>query len=267
MIDELLLQNLVDGELDDNQIRSLLKAADQVDPAASDSAMWKQIAVAFVENQMLQGGFADFDAGQGWANPCDATASFDQRNTAKRPPTSGSKVSRNRNRVFWTLALAASLLVGVAFFHHQLSPISMPQITPDSASAVANRLPNNGGSAGDRLPAFDHRTLMTLEPDHHLAASQLPKALREKVRQQVPLYNAKRFNKQQLNRLRDTDLTSRWAWVNQVMPGAEITDQMAADYEKAGLEVDQDIEFLSGRLDDGRGYLIPYRTVRFTPGQ
>ena len=51
------------------------------------------------------------------------------------------------------------------------------------------------------------------------------------------------------------------------MPGSEITDQMAADYEKAGLEVDQDIEFLSGRLDDGRGYLIPYRTVRFTPGQ
>lgn len=267
MIDELLLQKLVDGELDNDQIRMLLRDADQIDVGGERSSRWKQMAVAFVENQMTESGFLDFETKDRSTEAGGKMADSARVNASPMLVGGNEEVKRDSSRTLWTFVLAASLLVATSILYHQLPA----GVASDTSERVASIRPENSLTPDDgdhdRLPNFDHRTLLTLKPDRHLEAAQLPTAIGEKVRQQVPLYDANRFDRQQLSELRNNDMATRRAWADQVMPASGISDQLAADYEKAGLMIDQDIEFLSGRLDDGRAYLIPYRTVRFTSGQ
>ena len=271
MIDEILIQRLVDGELSNEEIRHILRDADQVDQTKSveqRSSAWKQLAVAFAENQMVQRAFSDFDSGKSSADEAESKSADDTNITLIRQrhgKTALSAAQRKSGlRTMWTFAVAASLLIGVSFLYHHLNA-TYP--TDQTSSVASNDLADRSVETANPLLSFNRSTLLKLTPDHQLQSNQLPTSFSNKVDQQVPLFDAKRFDRRQLDGLRDNDPAARRAWVNEVMPAFGVTDQLVADYEKAGLIVDQDIEFLSGRLDDGRAYMIPFRTVRFSAGQ
>ena len=273
MIDENLLQKLVDGELSNEQIRSILRDADQADqncetsPSQRETFTWKQVAVSFAENQMIQRAFSDFDSSMLMTDEAESLADSPREiNSLGRPArtATGSLRTNSSFRTMWTFAAAASLLIGVSLFYQHFSNSNKADMS--SVVASTNSMEPEDHSA-EPLLNFDRTTLLTLTPDHQLESSQLPASFGQKVRQQVPMFDAKRFDKRQLAGLRVNDQAARRAWVDEVMPASGVTDELMADYEKAGLMVDQDIEFLSGRLDDGRAYMIPYRTVRFSAGQ
>ena len=258
MIDETLIQKLVDGELSNDQIRDILSDADQADQSRPETSAWKQLAVAFAENQMFQRAFSDLDS---------AVALNDDTPSTRQRPVRTFTESAHANsslRTMLTFALAASLLIGVSILYQQYGATKHL----NEANIVASNDPAAPEDQSTQLRLnFDHSTLLTLTPDRQLDSAQLPTSFSQKVDRQVPLFDAKRFDRRQLDGLRGNDTAARRAWVDQVMPNNGVTDQLVADYEKAGLRVDQDIEFLSGRLDDGRAYMIPYRTVRFSAGQ
>ena len=270
MIDEHTLQKLVDGELENDQIRILLRDADQADlttPTGGDknSSAWKQMAVAFAENQLIQRSFGDFNSPSGASSPIST-----ETETTIPSNTHPRAITNSGSRTAWAAALAASLLIGTALLYHFASSSKVPVTAPSFAAASAPAASDADAILGDQqepLLPFDRRTLMALAPDHQLNPEQLPTAFAGKGQPQVPLYDAKRFDRRQLSQLRGDDSAAKRAWFDQVIPTGSVSDQMVADYEKAGMLVDQDIEFLSGRLDDGRSYMIPYRTVRFLPGQ
>ena len=269
MIDEILIQKLIDGELSNHQIREILREADQVveddkadqtNPTQQKSSAWKQLAVAFAENQIIHRAFSDLDSA------ASSTVKAERSIAANEvtPVRQQSAKSTSSRRTVGMFALAASLLIGVSLLHQYL------QVTDqaDHSTVLASDDSTEPGvETVNPLLNFDRSTLLKLTPDHQLQSNQLPTSFSQKVSQQVPLFDAKRFDRRQLDGLRGNDLAARRAWVNEVMPASGVTDQLVADYEKAGLMVDQDIEFLSGRLDDGRAYMIPYRTVRFSSGQ
>ena len=264
MIDEHTLQKLVDGELGSNQIRSLLRDAEK-SGGDSDPGDWKQMAVAFAENQLIQRSFGDFNLALGSSSHVADDTDVEGPSLA-RPRTS----SNTDNRTVWTAVLAASLLIGTALLYHNFASTNAPETTPSFATANSSDPSDAEATPGDQpkpLLQFDQRTLAALAPDHQLNPELLPAAFGQKGQRQVPLYNAKRFDRRQLNQLRGNDSAAKRAWFDQVIPTGSVSDQMVADYEKAGMLVDQEVEFLSGRLNDGRSYMIPYRSVRFTPGQ
>lgn len=265
MIDEHTLQKLVDGELDSDQVRSLLRDADLAG-GDSDPGDWKQMAVAFAENQLIQRSFGDFNLALESSSPI-----------ASDSDTEGPLLSRQRtaadtgNRTLWTAVLAASLLIATAVLYHNIVSSNALDTTPPSFATATTSSPSDAevipGDQQKPLLQFDQHTLASLAPDHQLNPDLLPATFGRKGQRQVPLYDAKRFDRRQLSQLRNEDRAAKRAWFDQVIPSGSVSDQMVADYEKAGMLVDQDIEFLSGRLDDGRSYMIPYRSVRFTPGQ
>jgi len=261
MIDELVLQNLVDGELDNAQIRTLLSSVDTETTEGNNAATWKQLAVAYAENQMFQRGFAKFDAA------IEATSDDVTSDLSNDSQSLASNQQPNRTGMWWKLALAASLLIGLSIAYQQSrsfmgrQTVSDNSVTDNDEESTSNRL------VPASLLNFDHDTLLTLKPDHHLKSGQLPAKISSRMTQQVPLYSVKHFDRQQLKNLQNNNETGRQALFNRLMPATSVNDQMKSDFEKAGLLVDQDVEFLSGRLDDGRAYMIPYRTVRFSSVQ
>ncbi len=275
MIDEHTLQKLVDGELGNDQIRSLLRDADDAGGDGNQS-LWKQMAVAFTENQLIQRSFGDFNAA---LDPARTSAEdYNSVNADSLNTTAADQKSAlgSASRGAWAFVLAASLLIGAAILY-QNAPSSEETLTrPSVAKATSPNAsdtnevasPSQSDSKNEEtLLPFDRRTLLALTPDHQLPPDQLPSAFGRKGLQEVPLYDAKRFDRQQLSQLQSNDRAAKHAWFDQVIPNGSVNDEMVADYEKAGMLVDQDIEFLSGRLDDGRAYMIPYRSVRFIPGQ
>jgi hypothetical protein len=264
MINEHTLQKLVDGELDNDQIRSLLRDADKLG-GDSHPGDWKQMAVAFAENQLIQRSFGDFNSASAVSSPI-----ADDVNIKDSSRSHQSTAADTGSRTVLMALLAASLLIGAALLLHNFSPGSSPTLPPGFAFETVSDSPDTVADLGaqqKRLPPFNEQTLMALAPDHQLNPDQLPATFGRKGQPQVPLYDAKRFDRRQLSQLRNHDNAAKRAWFDQVIPAERVGDQMVADYEKAGVLVDQEIEFLSGRLDDGRSYMIPYRTVRFTPGQ
>lgn len=264
MIDEHTLQKLVDGELENDQIRSLLRAADQVG-GDGDQTHWKQMAVAFAENQLIQRSFGEFNAALG-----SLPSSTESNDSLSTSPARKKAAVGAGNRAAWSFVLAASLLIAIALLLQNLASNDATLTTPGVAkSGIANPSDTDvvSGDNGKPLLPFDHRTLVAIAPDHQLNPDQLPSDFGRKGQRQVPLYDAKRFDRRQLNQLRSSDSAAKQAWFDQVVPTGSFNDQMVADYEKAGMLVDQEIEFLSGRLEDGRSYMIPYRSVRFTSGQ
>ena len=272
-MDELLLQKWVDGELSKDQVRNLLHDLTQSDlsnlagqslPLNQTETAWKRVAVAFIENQIVEREFTDLDSKFNTIGANDPDTQNHEDDNQELNPLTRTNTSLKAGLGWSALALAASSLL---YFSLIGQPLAEPNQSEIATTVVGQDSPVSETNGADQLPNFDRRTLLTLAPDHHLQSTQLPASHSSKVSQQVPLYDAKRFDRRQLGGLRNRDGAARRAWVDQVMPTSGVTDQMVADYEKAGLMVNQNIEFLSGRLDDGRSYMIPYRTVRFSPGQ
>ena len=116
------------------------------------------------------------------------------------------------------------------------------------------------------IESFDRMTLASYEPDHQLEAKDIASASVGKHSSSIPLYDIGRLNPEQLASLRGDDRAAREAMFSRVLPQS-FSPEVVQQVQQSGGMVDQNLEFISGRLDDGRSYLIPYRTIRFLPGQ
>ena len=116
------------------------------------------------------------------------------------------------------------------------------------------------------IESFDRTTLASYEPDHQLETKNIVSASMGKHNNSIPLYDIGRLNPEQLANLRGDDRAAREAMFSRVLPRS-LSQELVQQLQQSGGMVDQNLEFISGRLDDGRSYLIPYRTIRFLPGQ
>jgi len=106
-MDELTLQRLVDNELSLDQVRQLLAEAEFGD----DATKWKQIALAFTENQMFENAFCQDETQTiSEISPIADTSTVLERpteSTATHPTPQGTNS-------WWAAGLAASLLLAMA---------------------------------------------------------------------------------------------------------------------------------------------------------
>jgi hypothetical protein len=253
-IDPLLLQRLVDGELDPPQIQQIL--AD----ATTAPEQWQEIAVGFVENQTWDRAFQSFESGNSTLpTAADAVAAdervADEDAIRQTKPSSGS--IHRRSRPSW-LVLAASLLaaatIGYMVNHIQNRDLPSSNLAKEtlepSEPLLASKIPDSQTPNPQMTPAM-------LQPDYHLEVPQDNEYLRDVMAAgpvaPVPLYRI--GNAEQLKLL------------NQQRAPAKLPPEILQDLAGSGYQMQQDIDFISGRLDDGRSFVVPVRTIRFVPGQ
>lgn len=256
-LDELTLQRLVDSELSHEQVRQLLAQAEFGD----DPTSWKKIAVAFTENQMFERAFHQKESARAVG---DMSTVSDVSTVVKQPERSEIDDVTYQNS-WWAAALAVSLLLTMAVVY-QIS---------NTPPKVGNDLLSHSSSTTDPpavlvepkpIESFDRMTLASYEPDHQLRAGDIDSATVGKHDSSIPLYDIGRLNPEQLANLRGDDRAAREAMFAQVLPKS-FSPEVAKQLRQSGGMIDKNLEFISGRLDDGRSYVIPYRTIRFLPGQ
>jgi hypothetical protein len=255
-LDELTLQRLVDSELSHEQVRQLLAQAEFGDELTT----WKTIALAFVENQMFECAFREKESAQAIT---DIPTISEGSTVVERPELSHVEEVTRQNS-WWKAALAASLLLACAVVYQvsNTPKVGSDQLvqspsTVDPLAVIAESKP---------IKSFDRVTLASYEPDHQLKAEDVDSASIGKHNSSIPLYNIGRLNPEQLAHLRGDDRAAREAMFAQVLPKS-FSPEVVQQLQQSGGMIDQNLEFISGRLDDGRSYVIPYRTIRFLPGQ
>lgn len=259
-IDPLQLQRLVDGELDQSQIHLVLTEA------KSEPQQWQEIAVGFVENQLWDQAFQS-DHPMVPQEHLGSALDIENANTDKQNPD--VKTARpfkaiqqdriqQRSAHSW-LVMAASLLVagmiGYMANHIQNRNIPPSEIAEESLGTlpdplIVKNLPDSHEAEPKLTPASMH-------PDFHLEVPQDNEHLRDMVAAgpvaPVPLYrigNAEQLK--QFNRQRNPP---------------EIPIEILQRLNGSGYQMQQEFRFISGRLGDGRSFVVPVRTVRFLPGQ
>ncbi len=257
-LDELTLQRLVDGELSHQQIRRLLAEVEFGD----DASNWKKIALAFSENQMFE---AAFSLEEESARSADGLFPVGEASGVLERPKVPNIEKVTYPNTWWVSALAVSLLLAIAAAY-QFSSFW---------SQVGDGQLVQAPSAEDRpavlvepkaIESFDRTTLASYEPDHQLEAKDIGTASIGHHNSSIPLYDVGRLNPEQLANLQGDDRAAREAMFSRVLPRS-LSPELVQQLQQSGGMVDQNLEFISGRLDDGRPYLIPYRTIRFLPGQ
>ena len=249
-IDPLQLQRLVDGELDDKQVQRIL-----ID-AKAEPDHWRDIAVGFVESQTWSRAFMD----EGAENVDPVFASINSAGSMKPADSIESVSSKptdsHHSSSFSWLVMAASLLAAatIGYMVNQIQNRNLPTvpIADNDNQAITEPLiaDNSVNNVQPKMTPADYRPAdYHLEvPEEHLgdlvSAGPVPP---------VPLYTVN--NAEQLNQ-----------FSQQRTPPAlppEVLEQLSG----SGYQMEQAVSFISGRLDDGRSFVVPVRTIEFVPGQ
>ena len=248
--DALQKQRLIDGECDEAELRSLLLEAE------NQPEGWRQIATAFVEDKFWQMQF------RRTGTPIDDSQSVFSgqtrdflAQTANQQPSASEIHQSFHPRVIRWLTMAAGLLLAAAFGY--LLGTDQGQPIPD-VPLVANheKVPAGSGEEIDLPPTpMPKMTPASLKPDYHL---QLPEAANPSngvaFESEIPLYYVR--SREQLNQIEQPD-ADRFKVAPEVL--MQLSDR--------GFQMKQDLNFISGNLKDGRSFMIPVRTINFSPGQ
>ncbi len=235
LIEPLQLQRLVDGELDFEETRRLLQLAER------EPATWREIATTFVENRIWQSEFVDRSSTR-------QDISVIQPRDSKFKSNADVGLPRS-----WWMSLAASvalaLSVGFLLGHRSFDSnsvtdgtVGMTDIDQHDDSISAETTPFDLAQAdrhGDKLdlqPAVYHMQLQDQTGNQFLDS-------------EIPLYAAKQTD----------DL--------RLLQDAKIPDSIREQASDSGYQVRQDIRYVSGRLVDGRQFVIPIRNYLFSPHQ
>jgi hypothetical protein len=221
-IDEIQLQRLVDGVLDDGQRREFLAGLDRT------PELWREVALAFVEEQILRAQVGGVDE------------SGKRHESRPRVATVPAWSARARLSL---LAVATGLLLvlGLGFLCGQQYARSRPM--PASEALVDNGQPDTSQSAmaersetDDGSPSADD-----LEPS---PAFRLRLAHQDGNAVELPV-----FEQSQLDHL---------PW-DRTDPA--VIRELNRTLVQRGLRADMETEYLSGWLEDGRQIVVPWRTV------
>lgn len=255
-IDPLQLQRLVDGELDNEQVQQILAMA------KSDPERWQEIAVGFVENQTWSRAFRKQEPNGSRRNSATAPPVVVSQPSAtlspEDDPSPGLKQTRVQSPNLSWLVMAASVLVSgmIGYMANQIQNRSLPgplseNVAPVASPQVAKSLP--GISQPERVSSVSPPQMT--QADYHL---EVPQEQFGDMGSAGPIAAVPLFavnNKEQLKQL------------NQQRSAHAISPELLKRLSKSGYQMEQDVNYISGRLDDGRSFVVPVRTIRFMPGQ
>ena len=242
-IDPLQVQRLVDSELDDVQVQQMLTDAKET------PEHWREIAIGFIENQTWSRAFRNRDASSEFRGGHDSVVSH-----AKSSKTHSSQWSPNYSRLAMATSVMLAATIGYMLSQIQnrslpvssienVPPVSSPLLAED-ASATSQDI-RDSFATGPQLTQADYHLEV---PQEHLGdlASAGPVA-------PVPLFPIN--NVEQLNQ-----------FTNQTRTPA-ISPEVLRQFAGSGYQMEQDVNYISGRLGDGRSFVVPIRTIRFRQGQ
>lgn len=236
-IDENELQKLVDGELDLPTTRQLLTSLDP------NSDQWRQIATAFVEDRIWQRSFQELENN---ANP----ANIDSPKPKTAAEVNSDRTSTSAGFPSW-LALAAGLLLAAGVGYFAGSGVSFNGFT-DQAD-VKNSIAISSGTANFSDDDWVNRRDVAptkLTPEYEL---ELTNAMGV-GKSSVPIYSARRLN--QLPQSHRNALIASGP-----------SEQDIQRLQQSGYRLQRDVDYLSGRLKDGRSFVVPVQTISVSSGQ
>lgn len=165
LIEPILLQRLIDGELDVSHVQSLLKDADQ------EPAMWKEIATAFVEDRLWQNSFADDLIDDQLEAKSVTSTSTDTAVDLPKP------VMMNRRNLTKWLSMAAAVLIACSLGYLIGNGDMLNSNTDQNAIAVG------GTSVGAKANKASYI------PDYRM---QLEQSGLTGLKREIPLYKSSR---------------------------------------------------------------------------
>ena len=232
-LNETELQKLIDGELDLPATKRLLQSAD------ATPSHWREIAVALVEDKLWQRSFQ-----QAETHAQSSTDNFDDTLT-RAPPTPESTAEANPALTTgkpgppWWLALAAGLFLA-AGAGYLTGSRPTATIKTNSQNQIAE-----GAIKGNRSVRAEEAQLeYQLELTDAMGIGK----------SSVPLYCARRVNA--------LPPSQRSAFA-----AAGPSDQEIQRLQQLGYQLQQNVDYLSGRLKDGRTFVVPVQTINVSSGQ
>lgn len=235
IIDPDELQRLIDGELPANEVRSLLEKAEQ------DPSQWRTIGCAFVEDQLFQKQFESL------------TKDIDPKmlEPVKTTPTKSVPKEITRSGSFGLvqkLAIAASFAVAglVGYLMGSDGRLQTSDQTANSTMIASD------DSANRTLTPVD------LQPEYRM---ELLTSDGEAIDGEVDLY---RYN--DLHRLVGNNSSDRSVTLKDVLPPSGFTPEARKRLSRSGYDVNESTDYMSGRLQDGRQFVVPVRSIRFDQG-
>ncbi len=267
-IDPLQLQRLVDGELDNAETQELLRQAEQM------PEQWQEIATGFVENQIWNRAFqanpksaptsdSKFDSNlqAAFESETDSQHDLNPELAVNQNSTHGSNQS---NFSWWVMAASILAAVSIGYMASQIQNGSVSSVDPVSSGGLAansnspdvRNLQSNGPRNGLVNPAQSKITPAKLDAPYHLEVPENSEQFGKLPggSTTVPLFTIS--NQAQLDELRKKQQ-------NEPIIPPKILKQLMG----SGYQFQQDIKFISGKLGDGRSFVVPVRTIRLLPGQ
>ena len=229
--DPIYLQRLVDGELDRPGTRKLLEMAE------ANPHLWREMASSFVENQLWRHDFQQMHRD-------DSTNGF-------KPATKHEGQSHSSLKIPYWFSLAAGVLL--ALTAGLLIGRNSGGLTDDGHSPVANKSPvSPDGQLADLQPpneATTKQTLVDYRPDYHLELQDANG--NPYFGSEVPLYSASNAQR---------------AGIRLDQP-SQIPSEFVDRVKRNGYGIQQNLNYISGRLNDGRQFVVPVRTINLSAGQ
>jgi hypothetical protein len=266
-IDPLQLQRLVDGELDFQHVQQLLVEAE------TTPEQWKEIAVGFVENQTWNQAFqsrGQIPAAQPSVETIKRELDSDTKQLSLSAATAVSPNDRSSHS-WWVMAASLLAAASIGYLISQIqtrdfSGSSVAQLTTGSSSHPDDPGSNSDSKSngGSELAANLDNQFIQADPskitqaDYHLEVPLDEQNSFEVAGQStsVPLYQVD--NAQQLQQL---NLIARQRHT------PAISAEMLKRLTGSGYRMVQEVDYVSGRLEDGRSFVVPVRTIRFAVGQ
>ncbi len=227
---EMQIQRLVDGQLSRPQIQQLLKAAER------QPEMWRELAVAFVEDRILAGEARRFASGLARSGTHFETDSA--ANDLTTSPSIPRRAHGWRSAGLW-LSAAAMLLcsAGLGFLAGRGGPAS--NLGAGNLSA--------GNLAGSPLVAEQSTAQGAGRPQ---PTAPYTFQLVDNQGQPIPHAALPLF----------TEETAAQLGYNPVR--AAIPPQLQSEFRRAGYELEPEIKFIEGRMNDGRRVTFPYSDLK-----
>ncbi len=229
------LEKLIDGEMSAAEVRDLFETAEQ------HPSQWRTIACAFAEDTLFRRQFESLadDVAQQKAKPAKAkpAASTTNKTTSQPMP------------LVRQLAIAASVAVAglVGFMVGSDGPMTAP-VHPIETNIVAN----NDANAPTVTP-------VDLQPEYRMELlTPDGEAMNE-----VDLYRYDDLHRLVENR---NGGSNDRVMLSDVLPASGFTQEVRQRLNQSGYDVNESTNFISGRLQDGRQFVVPVRSIRFDQG-
>ncbi len=231
-IDPVRLQRLVDGELGLDEIQRLLRAAE------TQPDLWREMATTFVENRLWQNSFVELNG--------SVDSSFGKTETAS--PVEAHPVDSavdpgtfDRNSPGWWLALAACVILALSIgFTAGQWGRDAGSMSPD----VALQIPD-APAVADETPRLNQ---IVYRPDYQMQIEDTNG--NQLMDSNIPLYDIRRAEQLGLT-----------------LKPRVIPDEVLQQIRNSGYQMKQNVQYVSGRMNDGRRFVVPLRQFEFVPGQ